>query len=184
MGEYGGLHGGLAMPNYAREEPGEVPMSPFPKDDLMERIERLELANKRWRLFALLAGTALVVVLVVAGFAFSQREQPKEPQPQAPAAGQFPTDSSGLSTVYTNFCRVSVTPEELMLDFGLNTQVPPDPKEPIKLSQRVVMNFYTAKRLLNALHGVVQNHEATYGVLELDFQKRALPGAKLPGGGK
>jgi hypothetical protein len=32
-------------------------------------------------------------------------------QPQQPP--QFLTDNSGLSTVYTNFCRVSVTPEEL-----------------------------------------------------------------------
>ena len=37
--------------------------------------------------------------------------QPQQP-PQPP---QFPTDYSQLSTVYTNFCRVSVTPEELVL---------------------------------------------------------------------
>jgi hypothetical protein len=108
----------------------------------------------------------------------------------APAAGQvqFPTDTSGLSTVYTNFCRVSVTPEELVLDFGLNTSVTPNPAEPIRLSHRVVMNFFTAKRLLNALLGVVSQHENAYGVLELDFQRRArvaprppAPGAR-PGG--
>jgi hypothetical protein len=97
------------------------------------------------------------------------------PVPAAEAAQQpqFPTDYSGLSTVYTNFCRVSVTPEELVLDFGLNTQMTPNPSEPIKLSHRVVMNFYTAKRLMNALIGVVQAHESNYGVLELDFQRRA-----------
>lgn len=97
------------------------------------------------------------------------------PTPAAPPAAQpqFPTDYSSLSTVYTNFCRVSVTPEELVLDFGLNTQLSPAPTEPVKLSHRVVMNFYTAKRLLNALIGVVSNHENTYGALELDFQKRA-----------
>lgn len=98
---------------------------------------------------------------------------------QSPAQQQqqqipnFPTDYSQLSTVYTNFCRVSVTPEELALDFGLNTQVQPNPTEPIKLSHRVVMNFYTAKRLMNALLGVVSQHENMYGVLELDFQRRA-----------
>ena len=42
------------------------------------------------------------------------------------------------------------------------------------------MNFFTAKRLLNALYGVVTQHETAYGVLELDFQKR-LRGA--PAGG-
>src|SRR5438034_3807601 len=95
--------------------------------------------------------------------------QPAPPQ----AAPQFPTDYSSLSTVYTNFCRVSVTPEELVLDFGLNTQMTPNPTEAIKLSHRVVMNFFTAKRLLNALHGVIIQHENAYGVLELDFNRRA-----------
>src|SRR5947209_7293865 len=95
------------------------------------------------------------------------------PAAEAAQQPQFPTDYSSLSTVYTNFCRVSVTPEELVLDFGLNTQMTPNPTEPIKLSHRVVMNFYTAKRLMNALIGVVQAHESNYGVLELDFQRRA-----------
>ena len=100
---------------------------------------------------------------------------------QAQQAPQFPTDYSSLSTVYTNFCRVSVTPEELVLDFGLNTQMAPNPTEPIRLSHRVVMNFYTAKRLMNALINVVNAHEAAYGVLELDFQRRAR-GMGRPGG--
>ncbi len=102
---------------------------------------------------------------------------PDDPKPAAPEAAQqqpqFPTDYSQLSTVYTNFCRVSVTPEELVLDFGLNTQMSPNPTEAIKLSHRVVMNFFTAKRLMNALLGVVSQYENTYGVLELDFQRRA-----------
>jgi uncharacterized protein DUF3467 len=95
-------------------------------------------------------------------------------QQQAP---QFPTDYSNLSTVYTNFCRVSVTPEELVLDFGLNTQMAPNPQEAIRLTHRVVMNFFTAKRLMNALIGVVSQFENTYGALELDFQRRvrAIP---------
>src|SRR5262245_8671593 len=98
-------------------------------------------------------------------------------QPQAPGAQvQFPTDAGALSTVYTNFCRVNVTPEELVLDFGLNPTLTPSPAEPIKLTHRVVMNFYTAKRLLNALYGVVTQHENAYGVLELDFQKRLRGG--------
>jgi hypothetical protein len=110
---------------------------------------------------------------------------PDDPKPATPdpaaAQPQFPTDYSNLSTVYTNFCRVSVTPEELALDFGLNTQMSPNPTEAIKLSHRVVMNFYTAKRLMNALLGVVSQYENTYGVLELDFQRRART-APRPGG--
>lgn len=101
----------------------------------------------------------------------------EDPRTQSPDGGvmHYPTDYSELSTVYTNFCRVSVTPEELVLDFGLNTQMNPTPGEPIKLTHRVVMNFYTAKRLLGALANVVQAHENNYGPLELDYQRRARP---------
>lgn len=101
---------------------------------------------------------------------------------------QFTTSTSEISTVYTNFCRVSLTPEELVLDFGLNTQMMPNPTETIKLSHRVVMNFYTAKRLLGALMNVVQQYENSYGALELDFQKRMRGGRPVvppsPGGSK
>ena len=102
----------------------------------------------------------------------------------AQAPPQFPTDYSSLSTIYTNFCRVSVTPEELVLDFGLNPTMVPNPADPIKLTHRVVMNFYTAKRMMNALYNVIQAHENQFGVLELDFQRRirglARPAAPGP----
>jgi hypothetical protein len=100
-------------------------------------------------------------------------DEPRPAGPESPMQMQpIPTDYSSLSTVYTNFCRVSVTPEELVLDFGLNTQITPHPSEPVKLTHRVVLNFYTAKRLMNALLRVINEHESAYGVLELDFQRR------------
>jgi len=49
--------------------------------------------------------------------------------------------TSALSTNYANYCRLTGTPEELVLDFGLNTQVEPQPSEPVKLMHRLVMNF-------------------------------------------
>jgi hypothetical protein len=97
------------------------------------------------------------------------RNEAATPQQQA---NQIPTDYSSLSTVYTNFCKVSVTPEELVLDFGLNPNINPHPQETVKLTHRVVMNFFTAKRLLLALNSVVVQHENAYGAMELDFQKR------------
>ncbi len=36
-------------------------------------------------------------------------------------------------------------------------------------------NSYTAKRLLHALQLTIQRHEATFGVLEIDVQKRIRP---------
>ena len=100
-------------------------------------------------------------------------EQAQQPQ-QMP---QFNVDTGALSTAYANFCRVTGTPEELVLDFGLNTQMNPVPSEPVKLTHRLVMNYFTAKRLLGALHMAVQQHEGAYGVLETDIQKRLRAGA-------
>src|SRR5438132_14363959 len=96
-------------------------------------------------------------------------QPPAQPPGQQP---QFTVDTTGMSAAYANFCRVTGTPEELVLDFGLNTQMTPVPNEPVKLTHRLVINYFTAKRLLGALHMAVQQHENTYGVLETDIQKR------------
>src|SRR5438270_11140623 len=101
-------------------------------------------------------------------------------QPQAPP--QFTVDTTGMSAAYANFCRVTGTPEELVLDFGLNTQMTPVPSEPVKLTHRLVVNYFTAKRLLGALHMAVQQHENVYGVLETDIQKRVQRSQRSGGG--
>ena len=85
-------------------------------------------------------------------------------------------DSKAIAS-YANFCRVTGTPEELIIDFGLNDQPMGMPDSPIEINQRIVVNFFTAKRLLNALGMSVQRHEGAFGVLETDVQKRVLPSA-------
>jgi hypothetical protein len=88
---------------------------------------------------------------------------------------QVEVDDSHTTALYANFCRVTGSPEELIVDFGLNPQPVGMPKSPISVTQRIVMNYYTAKRLLHALHLSVQRHEAVFGVLETDIQKRVKP---------
>ena len=107
-----------------------------------------------------------------------------EGQPQAQGPPQIPTEYSNLTTVYTNFCRVSVTAEEVVLDFGLNPHMAPTQVEPVKLTHRVVMNFFTAKRLMNVLMNVLHQHESIYGTLELDYQKRARAAPRPSTGGR
>jgi len=80
--------------------------------------------------------------------------------------------------LYANFCRVTGTPEELILDFGLNAQPFGVPTEPVEVKQRIVTNYFTAKRMLQALHLSVQRHEQAFGVLETDVQKRVVGGAR------
>ena len=73
----------------------------------------------------------------------------------------------------SNFCRVTATPEVVIMDFGLNPQPFAQGRQDVKANQRIVMNFYTAKRLLTALAMTVQRHEGTFGAVELDVQRRA-----------
>ncbi|HUT09282.1 MAG TPA: DUF3467 domain-containing protein [Thermoguttaceae bacterium] len=96
-------------------------------------------------------------------------------EPQAPQPAQPPhveVDDSKAIACYANFCRVTGTPEELLIDFGLNPQPFGVPTQPIAVTQRIITNLYTAKRLLHVLQLTIQRHEGTFGVLETDVQKR------------
>ena len=85
---------------------------------------------------------------------------------------QVQVDDKHAIALYANFCRVTGSPEELIIDFGLNPQPVGIPREPIEVKQRIIVNYFTAKRLLAALQMSVQRHEAVFGVLETDIQKR------------
>ena len=85
---------------------------------------------------------------------------------------QLQVNDANVVATYANFCRVTGTPEELIVDFGLNPQPMGAPTEPIPVNQRIVVNFYTAKRLYHALGMTLQRHEAAFGALEVDVNKR------------
>lgn len=106
-------------------------------------------------------------------------EQPAGAPAQQQVA-QLRVDESKLMAMYANFCRVTGTPEELIIDFGLNAQPFGIPDEPVCVNQRIVTNYYTAKRLLHALQLTIQRHESAFGVLETDVQRRVLPSARGP----
>ena len=102
----------------------------------------------------------------------------EQAQTQQPVQVQVNDDHAVAS--YANFCRVTGSPEELIVDFGLNPQPIGVPKDPIQVTQRIIVNFYTAKRLLAALQMSVARHEAVFGVLETDINKRVRPGLNQP----
>lgn len=83
-----------------------------------------------------------------------------------------PTD---LEPLYANFVRVSGLPEEMILDFGLNPQAAGGQPVPVKVSQRLVMNYFTAKRLWMALGAFLQRHEQAFGEIQIDVNKRIIP---------
>jgi hypothetical protein len=98
--------------------------------------------------------------------------------PAAPPAGEAPpqptvtVDDSTCTAGYANFCRVSSTAEEMILDLGLNPNPFATGDATVKVSQRIIMNHFTAKRLLGALAATIQRHESTFGPVETDIRKR------------
>ncbi len=100
-----------------------------------------------------------------------------KPEGDAPAM-QSVVEIAGLDPFYANFARVTGSPEELILDFGLNPQPFGAQTSPIQIQRSLVLNFFTAKRLLAALSMAVQRHEQAFGVLETDVNKRVTPQAR------
>ena len=108
-----------------------------------------------------------------------EHQEAQTPADQQRGARVEVTDRNAIS-LYANFCRVTGTPEELILDFGLNAQPFGAPTEPVEVKQRIVVNYFTAKRMLAALQLTIQRHETAFGMLETDVQKRVVPGAVPP----
>lgn len=106
------------------------------------------------------------------------------PAPVAPAApaprAQVRIDDTKAVSGYANFCRVTGSPEELILDFGLNPQPFGPPAESLAIGQRIIVNYYTAKRMAQALVMTIQRHEAAFGAIETDVQRRVA--RRAPGG--
>ena len=113
-------------------------------------------------------------------------EQPAEEKPIEQQAreqtGQrqvrLKIDERNLTTTYANAFRGHAGVEEVLLDFGLNL-INPAPGEgnqqeiTFQVNQRVILNYYSAKRLALTLGQMIRRHEEQFGVLELDVAKRA-----------
>lgn len=83
-------------------------------------------------------------------------------------------DDSGVDSLYANMCRVSSTPEEVILDLALNPNPMGTESTKLRVAQRVILNHYTAKRLATLMAAAVQRHEQAFGVLETDVRKRVI----------
>ncbi|MBC7964761.1 MAG: DUF3467 domain-containing protein [Fuerstia sp.] len=102
-------------------------------------------------------------------------EQEPARNPEAQQTQEVIVTDADANAGYANFCRVSSTPEELILDLGLNPTPYATGKVEVKVTQRIILNHYTAKRLWSALSMALQRHEQAFGVLETDVRKRVKP---------
>jgi hypothetical protein len=106
-------------------------------------------------------------------------EKPIEEQAREQTGQQvrLRVDERSMTTSYANAFRSNGTAEEVMLDFGLNL-VAPAPGEQaqaeiiFRVNNRVVLNYYSAKRLAIGLGQLIRRHEEQFGELELDVSKR------------
>jgi len=99
---------------------------------------------------------------------------------------QVRIDEREMDTAYANAFRTNPTTEEVMIDFGTNLltgvnqqqqqqqqgEGQPDATMLFKITNRVVMNYYTAKRLAVQLGQVIRNHEQQFGELKLNARDR------------
>ena len=98
---------------------------------------------------------------------------------ETPAEGVVPTikwDDADMTTSYANVCNVSSSREEVTLLFGTNQTWHTGSQEfTVKLSDRVIISPFAAKRLLALLQNVVGQYEARFGQLDIGVD---LTGAK------
>lgn len=87
-------------------------------------------------------------------------------------------DQRDLRTSYANGFRTQFTAEEVVIDFGMNlvdqsTQSDADEVNCIfRVNDRIIMNYYSAKRLAISLGQQVRRYEDQFGPLELSVAKR------------
>ena len=99
-------------------------------------------------------------------------------------------DERNMRSSYANAFRTNGTAEEVMLDFGLNLISPAaqqqaagqpgtqqqQPEIIFQVSDRVIMNYYSAKRLAITLSQLIRRREEQFGEIELDLAKRQKSG--------
>ncbi len=93
-------------------------------------------------------------------------------------------DQRNMASAYANAFRTHGSAEEVILDFGVNLVNPaagpggpggtngPQPEVVFQIASRVIMNYYSAKRLALTLGQLIRRHEEQFGELELDVVRR------------
>ncbi|MHB1156806.1 MAG: DUF3467 domain-containing protein [Phycisphaerales bacterium] len=107
--------------------------------------------------------------------------------PGNPPAGQqirLNVDERQMHTSYANGFRTHSTVEEVIMDFGLNMAAQSRPAQQddaagaavneinFQVNDRIILNYYTAKRLALSLGQVIRRHEEQFGELKLNVPDR------------
>lgn len=91
-------------------------------------------------------------------------------------------DESKMDTTYANTIRTSTTPDEVVLDFGMNLPMQGPNNEPailFSVTSRIVMNWQGAKRLAISLGQMIRSYEERNGEIQLGQTQRQSGGPRL-----
>jgi len=106
-------------------------------------------------------------------FEVTTLDAPPETQAQADNPGGILSYDESSHATYSNLCRVTGTPEEVMMDFALNPNAfGRVVDESVKIDHRIVMSYEAAKRTAFVLLETIRRHEERFGTVELDPRKR------------
>jgi len=103
----------------------------------------------------------------------------KTPIIQAGAMPRVRWDDAGMNSSYANVCNVASTREEVTLLFGTNQTWHTGTKElTVKLSDRIIISPFAAKRLSLLLANVVEQYEKRFGKLDVEPNRPAGAGTQ------
>ena len=88
---------------------------------------------------------------------------------------QVETPPAGEPFFYSNIAQVMITPEELVIHFGVRKKE--DPANGVGIAT-VYLNHSHAKRLAGALVRVIESFEKDFGEIEADPMARLAPEAR------
>jgi hypothetical protein len=85
-------------------------------------------------------------------------------------------DDSGMRSVYANVVNAAGTREEIVLLFGMNQAWHSGQKDvTIKLSDRIILSPFAAKRLAILLNKVIRDYEQRFGALDIEARRSPEP---------
>lgn len=105
-----------------------------------------------------------------------EKEPATKEQAATPTAPKVNWDASAMSTSYANVVNASSTREEVTLLFGTNVILYTGQNEfTVKLSDRIILNPFAAKRLMLLLNNVMGEYEKRFGALHLEMRPEPQP---------
>ena len=90
--------------------------------------------------------------------------------PEAGGRPRVKWDDSRLRTAYANVCNASSSREEFTLLFGTNQtwNLQPGGEVRVRLTDRIILSPFAAKRLAMLINSVVAEYEKRFGPLRID----------------